>query len=279
MFTLNCKGRLVVVDKPLVMGILNVTPDSFFPESRLLDSEKNVLSRAEKMINEGASILDIGAQSTRPGASMVGPDEERKRLIPIVELLANRFPGIILSVDSFHASVVSAAVAAGADMVNDISGGSFDSTMLSTVASLGVPYICMHVQGTADTMHQSTSYSHFITDLLDYFISKKAECQQKGIKDLIIDPGFGFSKTVDNNLSVLKNLHLLDLLGLPILLGVSRKSTISKILNTTTEHALNGTTVLNTIGLLSKASILRVHDVLEASQAIALVEEYKKAGN
>ena len=279
MFTLNCKGRLVVVDKPLVMGILNVTPDSFFPESRLLDSEKNVLSRAEKMINEGASILDIGAQSTRPGASMVGPDEERKRLIPIVELLANRFPGIILSVDSFHASVVSAAVAAGADMVNDISGGSFDSTMLSTVASLGVPYICMHVQGTADTMHQSTSYSHFITDLLDYFISKKAECQQKGIKDLIIDPGFGFSKTVDNNLSVLKNLHLLDLLGLPILLGVSRKSTISKILNTTTEHALNGTTVLNTIGLLSKASILRVHDVLEASHAIALVEEYKKAGN
>ncbi len=275
MFTLKCKERIVVVDKPLVMGILNLTPDSFYTGSRVLG---NLLPVAERMIADGADILDLGAQSTRPGATMIGPDEELARLIPAVEQLAKKYPDILLSVDTFYASVASAAVQAGASIINDISGGSFDPNMIETAGHLGVPYICMHVKGNSETMHQQTRYSQFLPELIDYFIMKVGECRAKGIHDLIIDPGFGFSKTSDQNFELLQNLGLLKLLNLPVLLGVSRKSTIYKTLGTTSENALNGTTVLNTLGLVNGACILRVHDVREAREGIILYEKCKKNG-
>lgn len=278
MFTINCKGRLLVVDKPLVMGILNTTPDSFYDKSRV-SSPETVLALAKKMIDEGADMLDVGAQSTRPGADVVGPEEELSRIIPVIELLIKNFPKLVLSIDTFNAKVAEKALIAGASIVNDISGGSFDNNMLATVARQGAAYICMHVKGDAKTMHQEKNYQNLLLEIIDYFIHKKEACQSAGINDLIIDPGFGFSKTIDNNFKLLQKFELLQLIGLPMLLGVSRKSTIYKTLHDSAENALNGTTVLNSIGLLKGASILRVHDVKEAREAVTLVEQYKKAGN
>lgn len=278
MFTINCKGRLLVVDKPLVMGILNITPDSFYEKSRVSSPEK-ILALAKKMIGEGADMLDVGAQSTRPGAEIVGQEEELSRIIPVIELLIKNFPNLVLSIDTFNAEVAEKALMAGASIVNDISGGSFDNKMLATVARQGAAYICMHVRGDAETMHQHNNYNTLMLEIIDYFIQKKEACRSAGINDLIIDPGFGFSKTIDNNFELLQKFESLQLIGLPILLGVSRKSTIYKTLNDSAENALNGTTVLNSIGLLKGASILRVHDVKEAREAVTLIDQYKKAGN
>ena len=275
MFTLNSRGRLLVVDKPLVMGIINVTPDSFFEGSRFADPEK-VLSKAGQMISEGAAMIDIGGQSSRPGAELISIDEERKRVIGMILQLRKHFPGIFISIDTFRSPVAREAVAAGADIINDISAGNFDQEMFQTVTDLGVPYICMHMKGEPANMQKNPIYEDVMREVLDFFIERLSVCRNAGIKDILIDPGFGFGKTSAHNFALLQNLSLFQMLGCPILLGVSRKSSIYKTLGISPDEALNGTTVLNTVGLLRGASILRVHDVREAMEAITLVKKLPK---
>jgi dihydropteroate synthase len=274
MFTLNCKGRLLVIESPLVMGIINATPDSFYSGSRR-ESVTDALHTAERMLKEGATILDIGGQSTRPGSETLTPEEELKRVLPVVEAINQEFPEAFISIDTYFAKVAQEAVEHGASLINDISGGNFDPAILHTVGALKVPYICMHLKGSTSTMHQIPSYEDVTRDVLDYFIKRADDGLQAGIKDLIIDPGFGFSKTVAQNFELIKKLEVFSILKRPILLGVSRKSSIYKTLGVTAEEALNGTTVLNTVGLLKGASILRVHDVKEAMEAIKLISYLK----
>ena len=269
MFTLNCKGRLLVVEKPLIMGIINATPDSFYEGSRFSGTDK-ILSVAEKMLNEGADILDIGGQSTRPGSDFITPDEEMKRVIPAIELITKNFPDSFISIDTFYSLVAKEAVAVGACIVNDISAGAMDEEMIGTISSLQVPYILMHMKGTPKTMQENPVYENVIREVLDFFIVKINDLKNSGIKDMIIDPGFGFGKTIEQNFELLKNLSVFNMLDKPILVGISRKSTIYKTLGTTAADALNGTTVLNTIGLMNGASILRVHDIKEAKEAVTL---------
>lgn len=276
MYTLNCRGTLRTVDKPIVMGILNITPDSFYAANRSMNGDQ-VLEMASRQLEEGAAILDIGGQSTRPGAGRVDAETERERVIPVIETIHRHFPDAWISVDTFHASVAEKAVAAGATLVNDISGGMMDPDMLSTVAKLQVPYVCMHLKGTPETMQEDPRYEDVTLEVLDYFIERVSACRKAGIQDLLIDPGFGFGKTAAHNFTLLKKLSAFQLLGLPILCGLSRKSTIYRTLGTTAEAALNGTTVLHTIALLNGAQILRVHDVREAKEAIVLVEKYRQS--
>jgi len=273
MFVLNCKGRLLVVDKPLVMGIINVTPDSFYSGSRF-NLASDVLPQVEKMIKEGASIIDVGGQSTRPGSQQLSAEAELERVIGIIESIHFNFPDTVISIDTFHAKVAIDAVAAGASMVNDISAGGLDLNMVSTVSSLNVPYVCMHMKGTPATMQQHAQYENIALETLDYFVKKVEQCRKAGIKDVIIDPGFGFAKTIEQNFLLLKQLPILRTLELPILCGLSRKSTVYKTLAVPVEESLNGTTVINTIALLNGANILRVHDVKEAKEAIELVAKY-----
>jgi len=274
MFTLNGHGRLRTGDRPLVMSVINSTPDSFYEGSRL-GSGKELLAQAEKMLQDGADILDIGGQSTRPGAEWVGEEEELRRIIPHITLLKQYFPDIFLSVDTWYSRVAREAVAAGASLINDVSGGLQDPEMLATVGRLGVPYVCMHMKGTPVTMNREAVYEDVTKEVLDFFIARTEDCRQAGIHDVILDPGMGFAKTHRHNLELLRNLSVFRMLGRPILLGVSRKSTIYKLLGITPEEALNGTTVLNTLGLLNGAGILRVHDPKEARQAITLVNACK----
>ena len=274
MFSLNCKGKLLLIEKPLVMGILNITDDSFYAGSRMqnIDAIKN---KATQMLNEGADILDIGAQSTRPGSIRISAEEELIKLLPAIEMLLKLFPEMIISIDTYHSRVAKECVNSGTAIVNDISAGEMDKNMIETVAKLNVPYICMHMKGVPETMQQQTRYEDVTKEVLDFFIRKTEECRQAGIKDLIIDPGFGFGKNISQNLLLLKNLSVFQILGKPILAGLSRKSTIYKTLKIPVEDSLNGTTVLNTIALQNGASILRVHDVKEAKEAIALVEAFR----
>lgn len=274
MFTLNCKGTLISLEQPVVMGIINTTPDSFYGGSRAATLSA-ALEKANTMIQEGAFILDIGGQSTRPGSVQIGANEEMDRVVPVIESLKKAFPSILVSVDTYHPTVAMAAVNAGADIINDISGGRFLDNMLSAVASLNVPYICMHSRGTIETMHEKPASNNIITELLDYFIERIDACTQVGIKDIIIDPGFGFGKTIEDNFALIKEMEALQILRKPLLLGVSRKSSIYQTLKITPEESLNGTTVLNTVGLMNKAMILRVHDVKEAAQAIQLYQHLK----
>lgn len=269
MFTLNCKGRLLSLQTPVVMGIINTTPDSFYSGSRTVLND--VLALGEKMLKDGACMLDIGGQSTRPTSNDIGVDEELRRVIPAVEILHKHFPEAVLSIDTYHAEVAKQAVNAGASIVNDISAGNVDKGMMKTVASLNVPYICMHMKGTPTDMQQHANYENVGLEVLDYFIKKIDECKRAGIKDVIIDPGFGFAKTIEHNFTLLKNLEIFHILERPLLVGISRKATIYKTLATTAENALNGTTVLNTAALLKGANILRVHDVKEAVEAVRLV--------
>ncbi len=273
MFTLNCKGRLLVIDKPIVMGIINTTPDSFYSGSRANQMD-DVLFRAEKMMQEGATILDIGGQSTRPGSEQVGTDEELKRVIPALEAIAKRFPEAFLSVDTFYAKVARAAVEAGNAIVNDVSAGSIDEELLPTVAELKAPYVLMHMKGHPQTMQLNPTYENVVTEVFDALNFKMAELIQSGINDIIIDPGFGFGKTIRHNFQLLKGLSYFQQLQKPLLVGLSRKGTIYKTLHITAEEALNGTTVVNTLALANGAAILRVHDVREAMQAIKLYNEY-----
>ena len=226
------------------------------------------------MILAGADIIDIGGQSTRPGSERIDVEEELSRVIPVIELLTREFPDAVISADTFYSKVASESVAAGASIINDVSCGRHDADMLAVVATLGVPYVCMHAQGTPGTMQQKPVYENVTREVLDFLIEKTEACHVAGIKDVIIDPGFGFGKTIRHNFELLKNISVFKILDKPILLGISRKSTIYKTLNTTAHEALNGTTVLNTIGLLNGANILRVHDVKEAREIILLLEEY-----
>lgn len=270
--TIQCHGRLVDLSTPRVMGILNRTPDSFYDGGRH-ESLSEVLDHAAKMLDEGATFLDIGGYSTRPGAAEVSAEDETARVVPVIETLLREFPDVLISVDTFRASVASASVEAGAAIVNDISGGLLDPDMLPTVGRLGVPYILMHMRGTPQTMASLTDYDDLVGDILYYFSERIAEARKHGISDIILDPGFGFAKTVEQNFELLAKMKQLQIVGLPILAGLSRKSTIYKTLGISSQEALNGTTALNTVALLNGASILRVHDVREAMECIRLVQK------
>lgn len=272
-YTFQIRGRLFTLDKPKVMGILNLTPDSFFEGSRVNQDDKSILQTAEKMIREGADFLDLGGYSTRPGAENISCEEEKKRVIPAISLIKKYFPEILISVDTFRSNVAKAAVESGADLINDISSGNLDSAMLETVSRLGVPYIAMHMRGTPQTMQAQTDYSDLIPEIIRYFAEKLNQFKKLGIKDVIIDPGFGFAKTKDQNFDLLRELKNLKLLGIPVLVGISRKSMIYKSLDCQPSEALNGTTALNMFALLQGANILRVHDVKEAKETIQLFEQ------
>ena len=276
MFSLNCKGKLLLIDKPLIMGILNLTDDSFYAGSRL-QSINEIQDKATQMINEGADILDIGAQSTRPGSVRFSAEDELKKLLPVIDKLKSLFSGIIISVDTYHSKVAEETIHAGASIINDISGGEMDKNMIPTVGALQVPYVCMHMKGVPETMQNQTNYEDVTKEVLDFFIKKIDECKRAGIHDVIIDPGFGFGKNIAQNFLLLKNLSVFKMLERPILAGVSRKSTIYKTLTITAEDSLNGTTVLNTLALQNGASLLRVHDVKEAREVIKLMEAYGDA--
>lgn len=276
MFTLNCRGKIIVIDQPLVMGIFNATPDSFY-EGHLAMPETAVLSLVNQMLQDGADIIDVGGQSTQPGSERISSNEEISRVLPVITLIKKHFPQTVISVDTYSSKVALAAVEAGAAIINDVSGGEMDAAMLDTAAALQTPYICMHMQGTPATMQQQPHYTNVVKEVLDYFIAKTAQCKKAGITDVIIDPGFGFGKTIEHNFSLLKNLAAFGILNRPVLAGLSRKSTVYKTLNTSADKALNGTTVLNTLALQNGALLLRVHDVKEAKEAIALFEAYKKA--
>lgn len=275
MFSLNCKGKLIYINKPLVMGILNITEDSFYPESRVQNIE-TIKNKATQMLDEGADILDLGAQSTRPESKRISADEELQKLIPAIEMLNKFFPEVIISIDTYHSKVAEMSIRAGASIINDISAGEMDKEMISTVGDLKVPYICMHMKGLPETMQKNTDYKDVTKEVLDFFIKKIDECKKAEIHDVIIDPGFGFGKNISQNLLLLKNLEIFSMLEKPLMIGVSRKSTIYKTLKIPVEDSLNGSTVLNTIALLNGASILRVHDVKEAKETITLVEAYCK---
>lgn len=272
MYTINCKGKLLPLDTPVVMGIINATPDSFY-KGDIDKGTAGIVDMAGKMLEDGAAIIDVGGQSTRPGSTQLFATEEADRVLPVIEQIAASFPQAIISVDTFYSRVAEAAIHAGAAIINDVSAGEADEDMLSTAGRLKVPYICMHMKGTPATMQQNPQYNNVVTEVLDYFIQKLAACRQAGIKDVIIDPGFGFGKTIAHNFQLLKNLSAFRMLELPILAGLSRKGTIYKTLGVTAAEALNGTTALNTIALMNGASILRVHDVKEAVEAVALFSE------
>jgi dihydropteroate synthase len=275
LYTLNCNDTLVDLSTPKVMGIINVTPDSFYDGSRT-ETNDAVLRQAEKMLFEGATFLDIGGYSSRPGADHISETEEIKRVLPAVEALVKEFPEAYISVDTFRSKVAKATVEAGAALVNDISAGYMDSDMIAIVAQLQVPYIMMHMKGSPQTMTTMTDYDNLITEVLHYFSERIALARKAGINDIVADPGFGFSKTRKQSFTMLRNLELFEQLDLPILVGISRKSMIYKSLNTTAETALNGTTALHSIALLKGASILRVHDVKEAMECVSLVGNLKE---
>ena len=276
MFTLNCRGKLIASDTPLVMGIVNATPDSFYKGAPLKGPE-GILALAKKMIDEGADILDIGGQSTRPGSLPVSSEEETERVIPVIELICREFPEAVISIDTYQSKVAKAAVQAGASIVNDVSAGEMDEEMINTVAELKVPYVCMHMKGTPETMQKYAEYADVIKDLLDYFIAKTEQCKKAGIKDIIIDPGFGFAKTAEQNFTLLKNLSVFKMFNMPLLVGLSRKSTVHKTLGVTAEEALNGTTVLNTLALNNGAELLRLHDVRQAREAVLMMTAKPKS--
>ncbi|MCC8360768.1 dihydropteroate synthase [Salinimicrobium sediminilitoris] len=271
---INCKGHLIDLSTPKVMGILNITPDSFYDGGQRQNLEEH-LQQADKMLQEGADFIDIGAYSSRPGATDISEAEELQRILPVVEVLIKKFPNIIISVDTFRSEVARPCVEAGAAMINDISAGNLDDKMMATVAKLQVPYIMMHMRGNPQTMKDLNQYEDLTKDILFYFSEKIDRARELGINDLIIDPGFGFSKNISQNFELLSHLELFKNLDLPILSGLSRKSLIYKTFHTTPEEALNGTTVLNTVSLLKGANILRVHDVKEAVECVKLLQQLK----
>ena len=267
--TINCKGQLIDLSTPKIMGILNVTPDSFFDGGRFV-SDENMLFQVENMLQDGATFIDVGGQSSKPNAAIVSVDEELTRVVCAVELILKNFPETIISIDTFNSKVAQIAVESGAAMINDISAGNLDDKMFETVAKLQVPYIMMHMRGTPQTMSKVTNYDDLVKDILFYFSEKVAKARSFGINDLIVDPGFGFAKTLEQNFELLNKLELFEILELPVLVGISRKSMIYKTLENTPENALNGTSVLNTIALTKGANILRVHDVKEAVECVKL---------
>lgn len=276
MYTLNCKGKLLPIDKPLVMGIINATPDSFY-KGHLPGGIDNIMALVEKMIGDGADIIDVGGQSTRPGSKRISEEEEKERVLPVIENIITKFPGAIISIDTYYSSVAEAAVKTGASIINDISGGTMDADMIATAGVLNTPYVCMHIKGSPETMHENPQYTNVVSEILDFFIAKMEQCKNAGISDMIVDPGFGFGKSIAHNFQLLNQLAILKILDKPVLVGLSRKSTIYKTLEISVEQALNGTTALNTIALMNGASILRVHDVKEAKQVVKLFQTVHEA--
>lgn len=270
--TINCKGKLIDFSSPKVMAILNITPDSFFDGGKY-KNEKSILRHVEKCLTNGADFIDVGAYSSRPGADDVSEDTELKRMIPVVKLIISEFPEALLSIDTFRSKVASACIKEGATIINDISAGQFDAEMMNTIAILNVPYIMMHMRGTPKTMKSKTAYNDLMKEILFYFSKKVDMARDKGVTDIIIDPGFGFAKNLEQNYSLLNKMEQLRLMELPILMGVSRKSMIYKLLNTSAENAINGTTALHMIGLEKGANILRVHDVKEATECIKIYNQ------
>ena len=274
--TLNLKGELLDLSTPCIMGIVNITPDSFFSASRNSTLEE-ALNKTESLLKEGAKFIDIGGYSSRPGAKEVSIAEEIDRVIPVVEAIRQKFPQAIISIDTFRAEVARQSIQAGAHVINDISGGELDEQMFETVAALNVPYILMHMKGTPQNMQQSPHYENITLAVVDYFVKKVARLVELGVKDIILDPGFGFAKTQEHNFKLLQELEDLHIFGLPLLVGFSRKSMVHQTLNITAEQALNGTSVLNTIALLKGSNLLRVHDVRETKECISLVQKMQQA--
>ncbi len=273
---ISCKGKLIDLTTPKIMGILNLTPDSFY-DGGLYNNTDRALAQTEKMLLEGATFIDVGGASSKPGAVEVSADEELARVLPVIEKIHIKFPDTLISIDTYRSDVAQQAVAAGAAMVNDISGGNLDAKMLKTVGALGVPFVAMHMQGKPQNMQDKPSYDNILTDIRSFFAAKIDAAHKAGIHDIIIDPGFGFGKTLENNYALLKHLSSIQMDGVPMLIGVSRKSMIYKLLQIEVAEAGNGTSVLNTVALQQGAQILRVHDVKEAHQAVQLIEKLKNA--
>ena len=267
--TINCKGNLIDLNHPKVMGILNLTPDSFY-DGGFYTGEKRILQQVERMLTEGATFIDVGAYSSRPGAKHISEEDELSRLMPALASILTRFPEILISVDTFRSGIAQKAVQAGAAMINDISAGQLDEQMLDVVAELQVPYCMMHMPGTPQNMQNSTNYSDVLQEIMHFFTKRIQLARAKGINDLILDVGFGFGKTLEQNYMLLKNLDLFQSLDLPLLIGLSRKSMLYKLLELAPEDALNATSVANTLALTKGANILRVHDVKEAVQCIKI---------
>ena len=267
--TINCKGQLIDLSKPKVMGILNLTPNSFFDGGKY-KNETEIIVQVQKMLSEGATFIDIGAYSSKPNAEFVSIEEEMARIVPIVELLVQQFPNILISIDTFRSQVAEACIQKGAALINDISAGKLDDAMLGVVAKYNVPYIMMHMRGTPQTKSTLTQYEDVVKEVLLYFSERITVARSLGINDLIVDPGFGFAKTLEQNYEMLQKMELFQQLKLPVLVGISRKSMVYKILNNNAFESLNGTTTLNAISLLKGANILRVHDVKEAVECVTL---------
>lgn len=269
--TINCKGQLIDLKTPKIMGILNLTPDSFYDGGTYSENEQ-IITQVAKMLSEGATFIDVGAYSSRPGAAHVSEKKELLRITPVIDILIKEFPDIILSIDTFRSEIAKICIDKGAAIINDISAGELDNNMFSVIAKHQVPYIMMHMKGTPKNMQKQTDYNNLIEDILYYFSEKIAQARNLCIKDIIIDPGFGFAKTLEQNFELLHNLEALSILDTPSLIGISRKSMIHKTLKTTAAYALNGTTALNMYSLNKGASILRVHDVKEAMECITLTK-------
>jgi dihydropteroate synthase len=274
--TLNVRGTLLDLSSPKIMGILNLTPDSFYDGGRN-NTLTAALKKTEQLLTEGADMIDVGAYSSRPGAVHISEEEEHERMIPVIRAIIREFPGTILSIDTFRSGIARASVQEGAGMINDISAGSLDENMFKTIAEIKVPYILMHMKGTPQNMAQNTDYENITADVCRYFSEKISQLKEMGVYDLIIDPGFGFAKTLEQNYELLSNLEALKICGHPVLAAVSRKSMIYKLLDSDAEHALNGTTAVNTIALMKGANILRVHDVKEAKEVIRIVSQLKNS--
>lgn len=271
--TINCNETLLSLEQPIIMGIINATPDSFYTQGRNSDL-KGILHTAHNMMQEGATILDIGGLSTRPGSDSITVKEEIDRVVPAIEQIKKHFPKAIISIDTYRSEVAVAAADYGATIINDVSGGNMDKQMIKTVAKLNLPYIMMHMQGNPKVMQEAPHYDDIMVDISKYFVQKIDECRSEGIKDIILDPGFGFGKTIEHNYQLLRNLNDFNIFKLPILVGISRKSMIYKPLNTTPELSLNATTAAHTLALMNGAKILRVHDVAAAQDALNIYKLY-----
>lgn len=275
-YTLNCKGKLLDLSHPIVMGILNVTPDSFYDGGKYV-SDTSILEKGAKMLEEGAQIIDIGGMSSRPGAEIISIQEELDRVLPNIEMIMKHYPEAIISIDTIRSAVAKQAVQSGASIINDISAGKFDDQLFQTVADLDVPYILMHMQGKPKDMQENPAYKDIALEVLDFMIAQVGQLRALGVKDICIDPGFGFGKSLEHNYQLLKKMHIFKILELPILAGISRKSMIYKLLNTTPDKALNGTSALHMIALQEGARILRVHDVREAVEVVQLWQQLETA--
>jgi len=275
-YELTYPGGSLSLEQPRIMGILNITADSFYSESRVNNLE-DLVRRASRMIDEGADILDLGGQSSRPGSERIDPKAELERVIPAIEAVRRAFPAICISVDTFYSDVAKNACLAGANIINDISGGAIDPAIFSTAANCGVPYVLTHIQGEPQTMQNNPLYTDVVAEVLNYFTEKIALLKSAGVNQIIVDPGFGFGKTMQHNLRLLKELHLFGALNCPILAGISRKKTLQQLVNRDVSETLNATTVANTIALMNQASIIRVHDVREAKEAALIVHAMNKA--